>query len=168
MGFTTQRGRPKTRNCTKDTGTPELIMKRLHHVTSETIDLCLAKHIITPVQHWCAVHLRWLYTLKFGAPSVCVRDLTDAGGRETAYDDPQWRAEREEEYRHALEGLRNICRIEKILDICVHNYRPAFLRNRLVKNSRLCIQPRDENELCSYIAALDTLCTMWKVRDSAR
>lgn len=134
MPFSTTRGRPrKSLPPGADLGTPELIFKRLHQSTAEVIDICLARGIIDDAHHWCAVHLRWLYTLRHGAPGCRALDVTEVGGIEHAADDPEWRVEREKEYAEALEALAPAHYTEALLSICVHNERPAFLVMPLCK-----------------------------------
>ena len=74
MAFSTRRGRPpRPRLDDNDNGTPELQFKRALGVTREPIDLCLERNLITPDHHWCSLHLRWLYTLRYGAPAITTR-----------------------------------------------------------------------------------------------
>ena len=107
MAFNRKRGRPKVPEASerKDLGTQELIKKRAYQITSEAIDLCLHKGLITTEQHWCALHLRWLYTLRYGVPSVKAIDPTHFGGKELVSDSLEWRREREREYMEALTAI---------------------------------------------------------------
>ena len=93
-----KRGRPKIEKPTIDLGTPELIMKRLMGETAEALDLCYERGIISKEQHWCGIHFRWLYTLRYGAPGVRAVDTTHFGGFEPKDDNSEWRAAREQEY----------------------------------------------------------------------
>lgn len=128
MAFPSRRGRPKTeRTPGADTGTPELVMKRLHCATLEPLDLCLERGIITREQHWCGVHLRWLYTLRYGAPGVRAIDPTHLGGVELKCDDPDWRREREAEYHAAMQLLSRAHLWRDVVDLCVLNLKPFFL-----------------------------------------
>lgn len=126
--FPCKRGRPKKIAAQEtDLGTPELQAKRAEHLTMEPLDLCLHLKLITPEQHWCGIHLRWLYTLKYGAPSVKALDLAPLGNITPAQDDPIWRAEREEEYTEAMELLRSGHCEKAVLALCVHHERPKLL-----------------------------------------
>jgi len=122
-----RRGRPKSAHSGNDTGTPELILKRLLGQTAEALDLCLERGIITREQHWCGIHLRWLYTLRHGAPGVRTIDPTHLGGIELKTDDPDWRNEREREYHDAIRKLTPSGAAPQILGICIYNERPKFL-----------------------------------------
>lgn len=129
MAFSTRRGRPKSPSRHEgDMGTPELCLKRALGVTQEVLDLCLERGIIDNAQHWSGIHFRWLYTLRFGVPTVRAVDPTDLGGALHKLEDPTWRAEREEEYALACTLLNKAGLREAITDICVHNYRPGFLQ----------------------------------------
>ena len=127
LHFPRKRGRPKTIRPKTDIGTPELILKRLHGHTAEALDLCLERAIISERQHWCGVHLRWLYTLRHGVPSVRAIDPTHLGGAEPKPEDPQWRTAREKEYNDAIRALSQSGHALMLLNICVYNERPAFL-----------------------------------------
>lgn len=127
LTFPRKRGRPKSTRPTVDTGTPELVMKRLMGVTAEALDLCLERGIITNEQHWCGIHLRWLYTLRHGVPSVRAIDPTHLGGNESKMDDPEWREAREKEYHEAMKKLHRSKHAQLLLDICIYNHRPNFL-----------------------------------------
>lgn len=105
--FSTRRGRPRTPRITQDTGTPELRQKHAAGATSETIDLCLRHHLITEAQHRAALHFRWLYTLRFGAPSVQALDLTSPRERAAPQEDTAWLQARQQEYRHAAQALES-------------------------------------------------------------
>lgn len=137
LSFPRRRGRPRSAVRNSDTGTPELIMKRLLGETAETLDLCLERGIITREQHWCGIHLRWLYTLRHGAPSIRAVDPTHLGGIESKPDDPEWRAAREKEYHDAMKKITHSGHAQALMNICVYNERPRFLSlNRPVTQKR--------------------------------
>lgn len=130
LRFPNRRGRPrKAIRSQNDHGTPELIMKRLQKLTIEPIDLCLERNIITPAQHWCGVHLRWLYTLRYGVPNVRAIDPTHFGGMELKEDDPAWRVAREQEFHEAMQLLSKKQAVDMVMNVCVYNERPDFLRH---------------------------------------
>lgn len=141
LSFSNRRGRPKTNRPVVDTGTPETVMKRLLGVTTEALDLCLERGIITPEQHWCGIHLRWLYTLRHGVPDIRATDLSNIGGCEykpIEYDDPLWRAEREKEYNNAINLLAKTGHAILLINLCIYNERPKFLNflpDKLQKNT---------------------------------
>ena len=128
MAFTTQRGRPRKLVQKIDYGTPELRLKHAMRLTVEPIDLCLEKGHITKDQHWCGLHLRWLYTLRYGAPNL----TTYYSDRESLIsvrdeEDPEWKTLREREYHSAVTRLREYRRYEPVMRLAIHNERPAFL-----------------------------------------
>jgi hypothetical protein len=153
------RGRPKSDKPKSDSGTPELVMKRAYGETAETLDLLLERRLITESQHWCGIHLRWLYTLRYGAPSVRTIDLTHVGGTEVIKDDPQWRALREAEFNDAMKRLSKYGVLT--LDICVHNKRPRFLtQNPMNKH----YSPQSLQRLVTIKTGLDILVALWGKR----
>lgn len=132
LRFPQRRGRPRKALPRHDTGTPELVMKRLQNLTIEPIDLCLERNIITPAQHRCGIHLRWLYTIRYGVPNVRAIDPAHFGGMELKEDDPAWRAAREQEFAEAVCLLRKRKVVALVMDVCVYNDRPDFLHPTLL------------------------------------
>ena len=128
LRFPRRRGRPKKPARPKsDCGTPELVMKRLLGQTAEALDLCLERGIIDREQHWCGIHLRWLYTLRHGAPGVRAIDPTHLGGIDIKRDDPDWREKREKEYHEAMKKLAKSGHAALVMSVCIHGERPKFL-----------------------------------------
>lgn len=122
------RGRPrKTQPAGKDCGTPELMMKRAQGVTAETLDVCLERGLITQQQHWCGIHLRWLHTLRHGAPSLRALDPAHLRGHAPRSEENDWRSQREQEYRDAIQALTPSGHIALVLNVCIYNDRPSFL-----------------------------------------
>jgi len=164
LNFPRKRGRPKSAHRGSDSGTPELVMKRLLGETAETLDLCLERGILTSEQHWCGIHLRWLYTLRHGVPSVRAMDPTHFGGIEIKIDDQEWRIAREKEYHEAIKKIGVGGYTPLIMGICVYNERPAFLKARsgkliaLSKNAVVIIE--------NLRNGLDILATHWERRNS--
>ena len=103
--FSTRRGRPRTRIAAPDKGTPELRVKRAAGITGEAIDLCHRRQLITDSEYWCALHFRWLYTLRFGSPGVQALDLCKTRGNHSPQEDTPWRQARNQEYRQAARLL---------------------------------------------------------------
>ena len=127
MAFTTQRGRPRSTAPVTDAGTPELRLKHALGLTAEPIDLCLEKKLIAPEHHWSGLHLRWLYTLRYGAPNLTTRYADREAPSAAATEDPAWRAMREREYHAATELLTSNARYECVMRLAVFNELPAFL-----------------------------------------
>ena len=136
MAFSTLRGRPRKPCNDNDPGTPELRLKHALRLTAEPIDLCLEKKLITPSQHWSGLHLRWLYTLRYGAPSLTIFYAdSPSPARGALQEDPAWRALREKEYAEAVMLLKTQRRYECTLRLCVYNESPAFLDARLLRQA---------------------------------
>lgn len=165
-GFSTRRGRPATSRPTIDYGTPELIFKRAHGHTAEAIDLCRERGIITAEQHWCGLHLRWLYTLRYGAPNVSATDLTRVDGyaMAAADDSPLWRSAREAEFAQAVALLRQHRRCELVMRVCVFNERPSFLSQARLREAfeRAALRQRIEQEMAHFTEGLELLMQLWK------
>ncbi len=153
LSFPKRRGRPKVTRPMHDSGTPELVMKRALGETIEALDLCLERGLITQAQHWCGIHLRWLYTLRYGAPSVRTIDPTHLGGAEIKTDDPTWRMAREIEYNEAIGLLAASGHALLIINLCVYNERPIFLRGASTQS---------ENSLFAVREGLDALTRLWR------
>lgn len=132
MAFSTLRGRPRQQPApATDPGTPELRLKHALGLTAEPIDLCLEKQLITTDQHWCGLHLRWLYTLRYGAPSLTTRYADKDTTTGPLQEDLTWRAMRELEYNEAVRALKAARSYECVMRLAVFNEHPAFLNQRL-------------------------------------
>lgn len=147
MAFSTQRGRPRKPMNDNDPGTPELRLKHALRLTAEPIDLCLEKNLITREMHWCGLHLRWLYTLRYGAPSLTrnYADGTDQSRPPPSEDDPTWRTMREQEYHEAIAMLKANRRYECVMRLAIFNEHPAFLNPAL--RARLLQEPALAHQL---------------------
>lgn len=169
MAFSTRRGRPpRTTSHGQDLGTPELCFKRAHGLTDEPIDRLLHRGLISQNQHWCGLHLRWLYTLRYGAPSLTTH-YHDARSRlSVGEDDPAWRALREREYTEAAGALKAAKRYEPVMRLCIHNELPAFLNPRLQAQALtipdLAHQLAQRHQL--LLEGLSTLESLWRPRSS--
>src|SRR4030067_3584155 len=80
MRFNTKRGHPLLNHQEKDAGTDELRQKRAKCLTMEPLDLYFKQGLISSDQHWAGIHLRWLYTIRFGSASIRSLDYTATGG----------------------------------------------------------------------------------------
>ena len=167
MAFSTRRGRPpKPAANATDPGTAELRLKHALGLTAEPIDRCLERQLITPAQHWCGLHLRWLYTVRYGAPVTTTRYAATSDMPPRADDDPHWRSEREREYAEARMILRERQFYEPVMRLCIYNESPVFLSDALRKQSwtqpALAARINDAHRtLCS---GLDLLAAHWKRR----
>jgi len=158
-----KRGRPRSAYPKSDTGTPELILKKLMGETTETLDLLREREIITQEQHWCGIHLRWLYTLRHGVPGIRTLDLTHIDGKEIKPEDPQWRMARELEYHEAVRELSRSGHVALLLSLCVHNERPRFLTQP--KGKKYYTQGAAKMIL-DLREGLDILAVLWKRKNS--
>lgn len=128
MAISKGRGRPKLTLPEKDTGTPELKAKRREGITLEPLDACTRAGILTDDEHRAGMHLRWLYTLTFGAPSVrSIEFDRTAGARSHVLHDDAWKAAREQDYREAVAGLAELGAKKLVMDICIFHRWPDFL-----------------------------------------
>lgn len=138
-----RRGRPRIARESTDSGTLELQRKRASGSTQEAIDHCLASGMITPEMHQSALHFRWLYTLRFGSPTVKALNPAEYHGvehrpsSESRQCSGMWDQAREEEYRQAAEALGSSHCLHAVLQITVYNLHPTAewvnpLRNGLL------------------------------------
>jgi hypothetical protein len=155
--FPRRRGRPKKHTITDhDKGTPELQAKRVHQLTIEPLDYCLHEQLINDEQHWCGIHLRWLYTLRYGAPSLQALNPAHIRGITNNSDDPDWRTAREQEYTRAINLLGEKGYAQIIVNLCIHHERPDFLKKEN-QHSKKCKEYIDKLR-----NGLDVLVTDWR------
>lgn len=157
---TGRRGRPRSAPKGTDTGTPELLRKRQLGQTTESLDLCLERQLITQRQHWCGMHLRWLFTLRHGTPGLRAYDPALASSPYSRTEDNSWRQEREQEFREALVALSQCGSIAIVVNISVYNERPAFLN----PPTRLSARQAQQNSLMltQFSEGLEVLVKLWK------
>lgn len=169
MSFTTRRGRPRKPPEATDFGTPELRFKHAHGLTMEPIDLCHERGIITQTQHWCGLHLRWLYTLRYGAPGLTTRYDPEWDAAPRQADDPTWRRQREAEYLEATALLRTGRHYEPVMRLSVYNELPAFLSPALRERAFADAAMAARMELAQrcLLEGLDLLAVHWKRRDES-
>lgn len=164
MGFSTKRGRPKkTENNVeeKDLGTIELRIKRLKNLTKEPIDLIKEKGLTSEPQYIAAMHFRWLYTIRFGAPGVSAMNLEDNKGRNNNDNDEEWQAEREKEYSMAVEKLRQGGALKTVMNIVVFNSQPRFIGPH--KNLMKAQLIQNALELAKFREGLEILVKLWRL-----
>lgn len=149
MGFTAKRGRPKTRHVGRipDLGTQQLQAKRRQNITIEPLDLLVQKSLISEEQHWAGIHLRWLYTLKMGAPNISASNLDELYGRELRMEDEGWREDREAEYNLAVETLQISKTFKEVMDMAVFGVKSFPLKTIELQRIR---------------EGLSHLCQLWK------
>jgi hypothetical protein len=161
MAGSSRRGRPKSCRPAHDHGTPELREKRRLALTSEPIDLCLERMLITRSQHWSGMHFRWLYTIRYGVPVPKAVDLTQEGISGTLlHQDIERQAECEEEYGQALEALRQHRCLDAVMALCVFGRIPASLYRSFMTS----INPAHRHEIFQIREGLDVLATLWRRR----
>lgn len=169
MSFSTRRGRPAKPKIVHDCGTPELQAKKALGLTQESIDLCLERNLITRDQHWAGLHLRWLYTVRYGAPTISSHWWRLSGESHTPrHEHTQWRAEKEAEYNEARSLLMAHKYYEPTMQIAVYNDMPAFLNPTLLQRALAneSLMHRIESEQRQFSAGLKLLATLWHTQQS--
>lgn len=172
--FTSRRGRPTAPTTPRDTdlGTPELIMKRACGQTSEAVDVCLEKGLIDRQQHRAALHMRWLYTLRFGAPGISAADVMRLHRHESQSiaDVSLWRQQREQEYEQAAQLLKQHKRYEAVVNLCVYDIRPRYLDTRQWDRAYRCAALRHQmhHEISQLQGGLDLLVSLWRKPDNRK
>lgn len=163
MAFSRRRGRPKKPYEGADKGTAELREKRSQNLTIEPLDLCLNRGLITEQQHNAGIRLRWLYTLKFGAPTISSYCIDDIGGHSCKYEDSSWTARRQSEYSLIIQALKENGSRKTVMDICVFSLMPTFLASNIhgLNNNLYSIK---ELNLLTY--GLDAIISSRKLRTS--
>ena len=164
--YRTTRGRPRQtdRPTGVDCGTPELVLKRAMGLTAEAVDLCLERCILTPEQHWCALHFRWLYAVRYGVPGVTALDISRGHGRECyAEENDHWRLCRERDYHRGLKRLTRERATDVITRFCVYNDPPRALNRTLLERAYTDAKLRAaiEQELFLIRSGLDALVELW-------
>jgi hypothetical protein len=123
-----RRGRPKLNRPLQDLGTPESREKNAQGLTEEPIDMCLKNRYITESQHSAGIRFRWLYTVRFGLPTVQAVDTSSLKGRDLSAKDDVWQEAREKEYKKAIECLKKRGCLPIVEQVCIYNIAPHFLR----------------------------------------
>lgn len=136
MSFSTRRGRPPKAQPQPDLGTPETQSKRGQGLLKEPIDLLLERRQITRDQHWCGLHLRWLYTLRYGAPSITspwwrMLEQTHSPQQREA----NWQEAREREYAEIRSALLAKNCYTEVMQLCVYNEMPLFLKPEILREA---------------------------------
>ena len=166
MAFSTRRGRPPVRTFATQTdiGTPELRLKHALGMTAEALDLCLVRALITKNQHWSGMHLRWLHTIRYGAPVLTSGYGDHQAAMPATEDRTQWREDREKEYNDSIVILKKNRYFEPVMQACVFNEIPAFL------SPILCLRAKTDVALADQLAkkhhalrdGLDFLSRYWR------
>lgn len=147
MGFSSKRGRPKQVRPIKDLGTKELQKKREQNVTIEPLDLFLQKSLITENQHWAGMHLRWLFTIKMGAPNISASRVDLFEGRDLRQREEAWQVQRQAEYDTAVKVLHNCRAFSAVLNLAVYG------------TQKMPISP---DNLQKIREGLSALCKFWR------
>lgn len=169
MAFSQRRGRPPVpKSDGPDLGTPELCFKRAHGFTLEPIDHLLEQGLIQANHHWCGLHLRWLYTVRYGAPVITTRYESDSQPSTAPQADLEWQSMREREYMLAVGLLKQANRFEPVMRLSVFNEQPAFVNPTLQK--RAWSEPALANQLNRQhqllLEGLTLLSSHWRSKPS--
>lgn len=169
MSFSTRRGRPAKEKPAKDMGTPELQIKRNLGITRESLDECLDRNIVSKDQHWAGLHLRWLYTIRYGAPSITSHFWREDGQRKQRFcdgieDESVWRSERETEYSEARHLLLKEKYYNPVMQIAVYNETPLYLRPDILRSAlhNPALVSKIAHEKQSLIHGLELLHRYWQ------
>ncbi|PZP83955.1 MAG: hypothetical protein DI582_09980 [Azospirillum brasilense] len=122
----------------------------------------MSQQLIDAQQHRAALHLRWLHTVRYGAPVLSTRYQDRISTSAEPFPD-SWRAAREEEYRGALVILRQWHAHDLVLRVAVYHETAAFmhatLRQRAWHEPALAQALEAQHQrLC---AGLQALCEHW-------
>jgi hypothetical protein len=141
MAFSARRGRPRKDISEKnrDRGTPELQRKRALSHTSEAIDFLLQRGVISEQEHWCGLHYRWLYTLRYGAPSVQSLDPNHSKGFSHSPIRWDWQEAREAEWVEAQQKLQQWGSLRAVRDVTLYNHLAPSLMENLRQGLRLLV-----------------------------
>lgn len=129
MAFTSKRGRPKIQREDKDCATKELTDKHQKGLTLEALDLVLYKGLISELEHKSGIHLRWLYSLRFGMFHLRAYNFDHKRSRHISNYDDEWLKNREEEYEQAVKLMCEAKTFNIVFDVCVFGYFPGFLHS---------------------------------------
>ncbi len=165
MSFTSKRGRPPANMAGLtliEGGKQEDIKPKIRpksRINREPIDICHEKGLISDDQHRAAIHFRWLYSLRFGAPGVSATDYDRMSGRQLRDNDPKWQEEREREYAMAVEKLRMCGALKIVLNLAVFNHVPRYMpRGRISRKDYI---HHNLNEIVKLQEGLDILARHW-------
>lgn len=114
------RGRPKSTHQGADLGTPELQYYKKHHLTEEVIDRYLRHNILDSNQHWCGIHLRWLYTKLYGLPTARAVAFIEKG-RSCLEENAAQLKDMHDQYHYASQLLLKENLHKTVLDVTVFN-----------------------------------------------
>ena len=132
-----KRGRPRKIDNGKQ-HTPETYWKNKHNITAEPIDYLLKKGIITDDMHKAALKFRWLYTVKFGAPTIQSSMNMYSRSSTNSYSDESYNI------------LKQNKALKIVQDVCVYHYPLQYTK---AENYRRNIE--------SLQAGLELLCRLF-------
>lgn len=154
MAFSSRRGRPRLERAKKDCGTKELAQRHAAGLTMEALDMCLKRGLISEEEHKAGMHLRWLYTLRFGAPTIAAYDHAAIQGRNLKKEDDAWRGRREKEYEQAMAWLKGEGAHIMVGNVAIFNRFPRFL---FPSKIRLLTEKHAEIAQITHMQELQTL-----------
>lgn len=122
---------PYRRRLRKSPITKELQRKHALGLTLSPLDLCLRKDLITSVMHRAGNHLIFLHSARFGMSylkghiSNCYQGFL-VEGEYTATEEDLIRIQAE--YKRVAELLQSLKAYDLVLDVCIYNSYPSFLK----------------------------------------
>ena len=111
-----KRGRPKIQ--LRENTVCNNKVKVIYH--SEPLDIYLKKNIISAEEHQCGIRLRWLYTLRYGAPSLQTK-LSQHQGYGLRHRNEKWLMEKQRKYRLIVGELQKFDLAGLVIGVCVFN-----------------------------------------------
>jgi hypothetical protein len=114
-----KRGRPKScKNSSAIFG--NVSAKKKIIVSLEPLDVYFKNKIISEDEHQSGMRLRWLYTLRYGAPTLQTK-LLQQQGFESKYNDEEWLMKKQQQYRFIIGELQKSDLAKIVLGVCVFN-----------------------------------------------
>lgn len=122
---------PYRRRSRKSPITQELRKKHALGMTLSPLDLCLRRDLITKTMHRAGNHLIFLHRARFGMSylkchiSNCYHGFL-VDGEYGATEEDLIRVQTE--YKQVVELLQSLKAYDLVLDVCIYNLYPSFLR----------------------------------------
>ena len=123
-----KRGRPKSRLAI-DLGTTELRQKRSLDLTTEPLDLCMKRNLITESQYKAALKFRWLFSMCYGHLKLKSYDPSAPIGRSLVEQGDQTLRYCHTTYHDVISQLQLISAEKIVSNICIHHHIPSFLKH---------------------------------------
>jgi hypothetical protein len=120
-----RRGRPCLARPEVDLGTEQLRAKRQYGITMEPLDYLHQRGLLTDRQHKTGLWLRWLYTLRHGAPTL-QSSLCHIPGKASTRTEEE-RMTLEAQYLEAITILKQYHAAESVCALVIHHQFPRTI-----------------------------------------